>query len=215
MIGMHLDHLSFAVGADGLVGTTERLSGLLGESFVDGGVHPRFGTRNRVLPLTDGQYLEVVEVLDHPASDKAPFGQAVRARSEAGGGWLGWVVSVDDIAPVEKRLERDAVPGNRHRPDGVELRWKQLGVKGLQSDPQLPFFVQWETPSSEHPSQGASGNVELVKIEIAGDPHRVSAWLDTPYEHRIGTFDVEWVAPNGTPGLVAVSFQTANGLVRI
>jgi hypothetical protein len=215
MIRMHLDHLSFAVGADGLVGTTERLSGLLGESFVDGGVHPRFGTRNRVLPLTDGQYLEVVEVLDHPASDKAPFGQAVRARSEAGGGWLGWVVSVDDIAPVEKRLERDAVPGNRHRPDGVELRWKQLGVKGLQSDPQLPFFVQWETPSSEHPSQGASGNVELVKIEIAGDPHRVSAWLDTPYEHRIGTFDVEWVAPNGTPGIVAATFATSNGSVRI
>ena len=32
----------------------------------------------------------VVEVLDHPASDKAPFGQAVRARSADGGGWLGW-----------------------------------------------------------------------------------------------------------------------------
>ena len=26
-----------------------------------------------------------------PRVDKAPFGQAVRARSEAGGGWLGWV----------------------------------------------------------------------------------------------------------------------------
>jgi len=215
MIGMHLDHLSFAVGADGLAGTTERLSGLLGESFVDGGIHPRFGTRNRVLPLTDGQYLEVVEVLDHPASDKAPFGQAVRARSEAGGGWLGWVVSVDDIGRVEKRLEREAVQGNRHRPDGVELRWKQLGVKGLQSDPQLPFFVQWETPASEHPSQGASGKVSLEKVEIAGDPYRVSAWLDTPYEHRIGTFEVEWVAPNGTPGIVAATFTTPNGPVRI
>ena len=102
--------------------------------------------------------------------------------------------------------------GNRHRPDGVELRWQQLGVKGLQSDPQLPFFVQWETPSSEHPSQGATGNVALAKIEIAGDPHRVSAWLDTPYEHRIGTFDVEWVAPNGTPGIVAATFADAERL---
>ena len=212
---MRLDHIVFAAGPGGLAGTTARLSALLGEEFVDGGVHPRFGTRNRILPLTDGTYLELVEVLDHPASDKAPFGQAVRARSEAGGGWLGWVVSVDDIAPVEKRLERDAVPGNRHRPDGVELRWKQLGVKGLQSDPQLPFFVQWETPASEHPSQGASGNVALSKVEIAGDPYRVAAWLDTPYEHRIGTFDVEWVAPNGTPGIVAVAFQTPNGLVRL
>jgi hypothetical protein len=59
---------------------------------------PRFGTRNMILPLAHERYVEVVEVLDHPAADKAPFGQAVRARSEMGGGWLGWVVRVDDLA---------------------------------------------------------------------------------------------------------------------
>ncbi len=83
---MRLDHLSYAAGPDGLVSTAERLAGLLGEAFVDGGIHPRFGTRNMVLPLCAGTYMEVVEVLDHPASDKAAFGQAVRARSELGGG---------------------------------------------------------------------------------------------------------------------------------
>ena len=62
-----------------------------------------------ILPLAAGTYLEVVEVLDHPASDKAPFGQAVRARSALGGGWLGWVVAVDDITVLEQRLGRDAV----------------------------------------------------------------------------------------------------------
>ena len=113
---MRLDHLSFAAGPDGLAATVQRISDLLGEPFQDGGVHPRFGTRNRILPLRDGTYLEVVEVLDHPASDKAPFGQAVRARSLLGGGWLGWVVAVDDIHPHESRLGREAVNGNRHRP---------------------------------------------------------------------------------------------------
>ena len=57
---------------------------LIGVEPVDGGVHPRFGTRNIIFPLADERYLEVVECLDHPASDKAPFGQAVKARSEAG-----------------------------------------------------------------------------------------------------------------------------------
>jgi hypothetical protein len=212
---MRLDHIVFAAGPGGLAGTAERLSGLLGEDFQDGGVHPRFGTRNRIMPLTDRTYLELVEVLDHPASDKAPFGQAVRARSELGGGWLGWVVAVDDITPLEERLGRSAVNGNRHRPDGTELLWKQLGVKGLQADPQLPFFVQWESNSAEHPSTGASGGISLESLEIAGDPARVSEWLGQPVERPLEEVKVDWVAPNGTPGIVAVTFQTPNGLVRI
>jgi hypothetical protein len=212
---MRLDHIVFAAGPGGLAGTAARLSQLLGEEFQDGGVHPRFGTRNRILPLTGHTYLELVEVLDHPASDKAPFGQAVRARSELGGGWLGWVVAVDDITPHEERLGREAVNGNRHRPDGTELLWKQLGVKGLQADPQLPFFVQWESNSAEHPSTGATGQVSLASLEIAGDPARVSEWLGQSVEQPLEDVKVEWVAPNGTPGVVAVTFQTPAGLVRI
>jgi hypothetical protein len=212
---MRLDHIVFAAGPDGLAGTADRLSALLGEEFTDGGVHPRFGTRNRILPLTEGTYLEVVEVLDHPASDKAPFGQAVRARSELGGGWLGWVVAVDDIAPFEKRLGRESVKGNRHRPDGTELLWRQLGVKGLQSDPQLPFFIHWETDAANHPSAGATGEISLAALEIAGDPARVSDWLGQPVEKPLEDVKVEWVAPNGTPGVIAAQFQTKSGIVRI
>ncbi|MGI8887772.1 MAG: VOC family protein [Nocardioidaceae bacterium] len=212
---MQLDHISFAAGPDGLAETAERLSRLLGATFIDGGVHPRFGTRNMVLPLNRGQFLEVVEVLDHPASDKAPFGQAVRARSEAGGGWLGWVIAVDDISTVESRLERKSVLGNRHRPDGVELRWRQIGVKGLQADPQLPFFVQWESDFKDHPSADATGDVQLASLEIAGDPNRVAEWLGAPVEHPMEGLEVEWVAHNGTPGIVSASFSTLAGLVRI
>lgn len=212
---MRLDHLSYAAGPDGLDSTARRIGELLGEEFRDGGIHPRFGTRNMVLPLSAGTYLEVVEVLDHPASDKAPFGQAVRARSELGGGWLGWVVSCDDIAKVERRLGRESVQGNRHRPDGYELRWRQIGVKGLQSDPQLPFFVQWESPATEHPSSGASGKLRLDRIEIAGDPQRVNEWLGDPDVDPLEDVAVEWVARHGTPGLVAAVFGTPNGSVRI
>jgi Glyoxalase-like domain len=211
---MRLDHLSYAAGPEGLAATTERLSELLGEKFTDGGVHPRFGTTNMILPLTDHQYVEVVEVLDHPASDKAPFGQAVRVRTEAGGGWVGWVVCVDDIAAVENRLGRQAVHGNRHRPDGVELRWSQIGVRGLQTDPQLPFFVHWDVPDDLHPSTGATGHVSLTKLQIAGDPQRVAAWLDTPPDYSTGQYLVEWV-DGPPPGLVAATFATPDGLVRI
>lgn len=212
---MHLDHVSFAAGPDGLDATAERLAAVIGEDFREGGIHPRFGTRNRVLPLTEGHYLEVVAVLDHPASDKAPFGQLVRARSEAGGGWIGWVVSVTDIAEVEARLDRRAEDGNRTLPDGSDLRWKQLGVNGLLADPQLPFVVQWETPSRHHPSHGATGAVALDAIEIAGDPGRVAEWLGAPAVAALEEIKVDWVAPSGQAGIVAVHLRTPSGTVRI
>src|SRR5690625_1288921 len=172
---MRLDHVSYAATPAGLDVTAAELAQRLGVELVDGGVHPRFGTRNRILPLAGGHYLEVVAALDHPAADKVPFGQAVKARTESGGGWLGWVVAVDDLSSVEQRLGRSAVDGHRTRPDGVELFWQQIGVKGLMNDPQLPFFVQWGCDSSLHPSVSPDGRVttvDLASVEIAGDPDR-------------------------------------------
>lgn len=215
MLDMRLDHISYAAGPDGLASTAARIGELLGAEFTDGGVHPRFGTRNMILPLADDTYLEIVEVLDHPASDKAPFGQAVRARSASGGGWLGWVVAVDDLTAVEQRLGREAAAGNRHLPDGTELKWRQIGINGLISDPQLPFFIKWESPSELHPSNGASGAHSLACLEIAGDPRRVSEWLGESVEAPLEDIKVDWVAPNGTPGIMAVQLQTPAGLVRI
>jgi Glyoxalase-like domain len=215
MLGMRLDHLSYAAGPDGLVRTAERIGGLLGREFTDGGVHPRFGTRNMILPLAGKTYLEIVDVLDHPASDKAPFGQAVRARSALGGGWLGWVVAVDDLTPIEQRLGREAAYGSRHRPDGTELKWRQIGVNGLIADPQLPFFIHWESAPDMHPSVGADENYSLACLEIAGDPQRVSEWLGETVEAPLEDVKVEWVAPHGTPGILAAQVQTPHGLVRI
>ncbi len=212
---MRLDHLSYAAGPDGLAGTARRIGELLGTEFVDGGVHPRFGTRNMILPLADHTYIEIVEVLDHPASDKAPFGQAVRARSALGGGWLGWVVAVDDIAGLEQRLGREAAPGNRHRPDGTNLEWKQIGINGLIADPQLPFFIEWLSPAELHPSAGADPRFSLACLEIAGDPSRVSDWLGVTVEAPLEDVKVDWVAPHGTPGVLAVQVLTPDGLVRV
>lgn len=214
-LDVRLDHVSYAAEADGLHATAERLGDALGVRPVDGGVHPRFGTRNVVLPMGGGQYVEVVEVLDHPATDKAPFGQAVRARSEVGGGWMGWVVAVDDLAPIEARLGRPAVPGNRHRPDGVELRWRQIGVKGLLADPQLPYVICWETPAELHPSNGGTDRVRISCLEVAGDPGRVRDWLGLDPEYEPSSVTFSFVARHGTPGLMAVEFSTPRGDVRV
>ncbi len=213
---MRFDHVSYACEPDGLAATTERISAALGIEAVKGGVHPRFGTRNMIFPLTDHHYLEVVEVLNHPASDKAPFGQAVRARSEAGGGWMGWCVEVDDLAPFEERLGRHAVPGGRKFPDGRELTWQQIGIKGLIADPQVPYMLRWDDGTEElHPSKAYPATAKLIGLTIGGSSTRVADWLGTPIDALLDDVKVAWTAPNGTPGIMSVRFETDKGVIEL
>jgi hypothetical protein len=211
---MRVDHVTYAAEVDGLKATAKRLAKTIGVAPVDGGIHPRFGTRNIIIPLAHDRYVEVVEVLDHPASDKAPFGQAVRARSEAGGGWLGWVVSVDDLSEAEERLGRKSVIGSRHRPDGVQLKWRMLGVKGLMADPQVPSYIKWDDETL-HPSVGATTTVTISGLQIAGDPQRVCEWLGLPADRTSTFINFTFVAPHGTPGLLSVTFDTPDGPVTV
>jgi hypothetical protein len=215
MAAMRLDHLSYAAGPEGLAACVQRLGSRLGAGFTDGGIHPSFGTRNFVLPLKNAIYLEVVEALDHPAVDRAPFGRAVRQRSDDGGGWLGWAIRVDDIGLVEQRLGRLAADGHRRRPDGFDLRWKQIGINDVLADPQLPFFVQWLTDDEHHPS-GDGGTVSLVGLDIAGDARRIDDYLGSPSRQPLDGIEVSWLPPiDDQTGVLAAVFETSSGTVRL
>lgn len=212
---MRLDHLSYAAGPEGLAACVQRLGARLGAAFTDGGMHPSFGTRNFVLPLLNGCYIEVVGVLDHPAVDSAPFGRAVKARAEEGGGWLGWAVRVSDITAVESRLGRRSVDGHRRRPDGFDLRWKQIGINDLAVDPQRPFFVQWQIDDEHHPSADPS-KIALTSLEFAGDEAVVDAYLGISSSQPLDGIDVIWEVPlDDETGVIAAVFDTPNGEVRL
>ena len=217
---MRIDHVMYAAESDGLQATAERLAQQLGVEALDGGVHPRFGTRNVILPLTEHRFLEVVEALEHPSVDKMPYGQAVKARSANGGGWIGWVVEVDDMTrPVEK-LGRGTTEGRRHRPDGAEITWQQIGVSDLVVDPQLPYFIKWDD-DAQHPSSDGSSDVSLKGITLAGAPERVREWLGLSGQPGVDreewepSVDFSFVAPHGTPSVLSVAFTTPRGDVTI
>lgn len=215
MGAMRLDHVSYAAPIEHLAETVQRLGARLGAAFIDGGRHPAFGTANFVLPLSGGTYVEVVGALDHPAAMAAPFGRAVRARADAGGGWMGWVVAVSDMPAAEARLGRPAVAGHRVRPDGFDLRWRQLGVLDTMADSALPFFISWITDADQHPAAGGS-SVSIQRMEIGGDVQRVASWLGEPQDHPLDDIDVVWAPAEGDDcGLLAVEFATPHGTVRI
>ena len=193
-----------------------RLSSLLGEQFVTGGIHPRFGTRNSILPLTDDTYFEVVEVLDHPASDKAPFGQAVRARSAARRrlarlGGRGRRHRAPRGAPRPRGRQRQPAPPRRHRA-ALEAARRQ-GPAGRPAAAVLRRVGGRRRATTRAPAPPARSRSSAWRSPATRPASRSgSASRSTP---PLEDVKVEWVAPNGTPGIVAAKFQTPNGLVRI
>ena len=213
---MRLDHISYAASHDQLVDVVQRLGSRIGSAFIDGGIHPRFGTRNFTLPLKNGHYIEVVCPINHPAADESAFGKIVSKRANEGGGWLTWVVATDDISLVENRIQRKSIVGHRTRPDGTDLKWKQLGVLGTLEDSQLPFFIEWET--KEHPSIDGKPLAEIMKIEISGDKNKVKNWLGIEPDHAFSGIEIIWIDPeknDGETGIVSVHLSTKKGVIRL
>ena len=214
---MRVDHVSYAAEHDGLKATAERLAKLIGVEPVDGGIHPRFGTRNVIFPLAHERYVEVVEVLDHPASDKAPVrpGRPRRAPRPAAAGSAG-SSAVDDIkpgreAPGPRGGRRQPAPPRRHRAplaparrQGPDLR-PAAAVLRRVGDPRVPPVQRCATPTSR-----------IEGLQIAGDPGagaRVARPAAGQHLARSST-SPSWprTAP---PACSPVTFDTPNGKVTV
>ncbi len=211
---MRLDHISYVTSHDQLADTVQRLGSRLGSTFVDGGIHPRFGTRNFTVPLANSQYIEVVCPLDHPATEQTPWGKAVSLKAQEGGGWFTWVFSTDDIKPVETKFGREAIEGHRTRPNGTDLKWKQIGVKDITNSREFPFFIQWLT--TDHPSQDGQSHAKIEKIVIADEDQLADSWFKNEILSALDGINIEWIDPSdndGANGIVAVHLSTPNGVV--
>jgi hypothetical protein len=211
---MRLDHVSYVTSHEQLADTVQRLGARLGTAFVDGGIHPRFGTRNFTAPLKNGQYIEVVCPLDHPATEQTSWGKAVSKKANNGGGWFTWVFSTEDIAPIAAKFGRAAIDGHRTRPNGSDLKWKQIGVREIADTREFPFFIQWL--STDHPSQDGMPQAEIEKIVIADDNHLGSSWFKEEIIVSLAEVVIEWVHPsenNNQSGIVAVHLSTPRGSV--
>ncbi len=213
---MRLDHVSYVTSHEQLSDTVQRLGARLGSTFVDGGIHPRFGTRNFTVSLKNGQYIEVVCPLDHPATEQAPWGRAVSIKANEGGGWFTWVFSTENISLIESKFGRSAIEGNRTLPNGTELRWKQIGVREIADTREFPFFIEWL--SSDHPSSNGEPKVEIKKIVIADHDKLTDSWFKDEILNSLGGVSIEWVDPelnDNQTGIVSVQLLTSNGLVML
>ena len=213
---MRLDHVSYVASHDQISDVVNRIGSQIRTAFIDGGIHPKFGTRNFTAPLLNGQYIEVVCPMDHPATDATPFGRAVKKKAEEGGGWLSWVFNVDDISLIEDKFGRKAVDGNRKKPDGTELKWKQIGVKDIFLMNELPFFIQWQTKN--HPSEDGTAEAKIKKLYISSENKLEKSFFKKEILNSLTNIDIEWINPSQIDsfvGINSVDFETSNGLICV
>jgi hypothetical protein len=149
-----IDHLVYAT--PDLATTVEALTDRLGIVPTPGGAHPGRGTRNALVGLGDGAYLEIIGP-DHgqpvPTSPR-PFG--IDALSTPA--LVTWCLR--PAVPLEVAVEAASANGyelgpivamSRHRPDGVLLEWRlSVPDPAASEDGVLPFVIDWD--AAAHPS---------------------------------------------------------------
>jgi hypothetical protein len=209
---MEIDHVSYVTSHDQISDVINRIGLLIGSPFIDGGMHPRFGTRNFTAPLKNGQYIEVVCPIDHPATDQTNFGIAVKQKALSGGGWFAWVIRTSNIEEIEKRIDRKAIDGDRVKPDGAKLKWKQLGVKELSKNGHFPFFVQWL--SENHPSKDLEAKASITSINLNGSKKELNSWIDSDVSKYNQVKLVEDTT-NIDSEITSVTFESNGNLIEI
>jgi len=164
------------------------------------------------VPLKNGQYIEVVCPIDHPATDQTNFGIAVKQKALSGGGWFAWVIRTPNMEEIEKRIDRKAIDGDRVKPDGSKLKWKQLGVKELSKNGHFPFFVQWL--SENHPSKDLDAKTSITSINLNGSKKELNSWIASD----ISIFNQIKFVENNTNAdseILSVTFESNGNSIEI
>lgn len=177
-----VDHL--VVAAPDLDEAVEAVESALGLELEAGGSHPGLGTRNRLLGLGAGAYLEVIAPdPEQPEPDAPrPFGidqletpTLVTWALAVGGGVESDGVASDD-SPSGYQPFRSM---SRRRPDGGTLSWKiafPTEAARIDSPVQpVPFLIDWRGMPS--PGETLDARAQLDALRIWG-PSNVAAALD-------------------------------------
>lgn len=210
-----IDHLVIAVPDLGgaIAGYRE-----LGFTVVPGGRHPGVGTDNALIVFRDGAYLELLG-FHEPRPDHRWWSPLQR-----GGGLVDFCVQTDDLTGDAKILRQAGVDmgeperRNRHRPDGVEVRWVTALARGAHRGVS-PFLLaedglrEARVPVERSHANGVAG-IGTVTVVVDGLPS-VRRWYaevlgrsgsELAYPElgavgariALGPHAVEFLTPSGT-----------------
>jgi hypothetical protein len=200
---VHVDHL--ILGARDLDEGIRRFEERTGVRPMVGGEHPGRGTRNALVSLGPGLYIEILA----PQPSAPDSGRVPELRALTDLAPYGWAVFVRDPDAARRRLAEAGLglseiqPGSRARPDGTRLQWTTFEIEKPKIA-GIPFFIRWGEGTT-HPSQDSPGGCRLQRLRAVtpdGDAMRralAALPLDVAVEAgpRAG-LDITLECPKGT-----------------
>ena len=198
-----LDHILWA--APDLGAGEKIIESLTGVAPARGGSHPGFGTRNSLMGLDSGIYLEIIS--PDPAQDlEGNRGGRIAALPRPG--IMTFAIRSDDLDTLSAAARREGlslqgpVAMSRDRPDGVRLDWTILYLEDSRFGEAIPFVIDWG--ASPHPSESVPAGCQLRSFAVlhpnADELARLYAALDIPVPVKRGAypgFVAELATPNG------------------
>jgi hypothetical protein len=159
-----VDHLVYATpDLDLGIDTIERL---LGVRATPGGQHLGAGTRNALVALGPGTYLEIVGPDREQPEPEQP--RWFRIDEIDAPRLVTWAAKADAIERISNEARRlgiglgDIVAGSRRRGDGVLLAWRCTNPRTIIADGVIPFLIDWG--ATPHPSQSVARGAALIRL---------------------------------------------------
>jgi hypothetical protein len=168
-----IDHLVFAT-PDLDQGVAE-IEMLLGVRPTPGGQHPGRGTRNALVSLGPGIYLEIIAPDPTQPTPDSPrwFGLDTLRESKL----VTWAANATALDSLRRDAANKGIllgsvqSGSRSRPDGVVLSWRVTDPSVMMFDGVIPFFINWAT--STHPSATSAQGAKLIALRAEHPNSRV------------------------------------------
>lgn len=184
----------------------------LGVRAAIGGVHPDAGTRNALLSLGAGHYLEIIA--PDPAQPAANDRRNLRRLSEPR--LIAFAVTTNSIDSIVAKATKARLQvsgpndGSRRLPSGTMLRWQTLTIPNeLEAGviQPVPFFIQWSA-GSPHPSSDSPPGCVLESLEFEHpDPVRLNSIFEA-----LG-FDAD--VSSGSDVRIVAGLKTPNGRLKM
>jgi len=198
-----IDHIVFAT--PDLAATVSIITDTWGVEPTPGGSHDGLGTRNALLSLESGRYLEIVGPDPEQPDPMGPRPFGVDDLSEAR--VVTWAARVPDIdlwigwARTRGFDPGDAVAMQRTTPSGEVLRWRLTYPE--PGDGVVPFLIEWP---GQTPAATSAEGCALMSLDLTHDDPAVAGRMA---EHALS------VAVNSGPPSILATILTPNGMVSI